>query len=171
MQRSIYDSQKGTPWYQGDLYANMDPLTSQGINASSGFATGAGADAATRTARRGRQYARPRRSSLRRPFGAASQDPTKANIAAAGQYADNPFMTGMIDAASRDVTRNLHENQLPGLNDGRDGSGNMNSSRAGVAEGIMRRGAADQIGDIASNMRGSAYQSGLGLAEGARGTT
>jgi hypothetical protein len=37
------------------------------------------------------------------------------------------------------------------------GSGNMNSSRAGVAQGIMTRGAADQIGDIASQMRGNAY--------------
>lgn len=32
----------------------------------------------------------------------------------------------------------------------------------------MRRGAADQIGDISANMRGSAYQSGLGLAANER---
>jgi hypothetical protein len=81
-------------------------------------------------------------------YGMAGQDPTKANIAAAGQYADNPYLDGQIDAASRDVTRNLYENQLPGLNEAATDSGNMNSSRAGVAEGIMKRGAADQIGDI-----------------------
>jgi hypothetical protein len=80
-------------------------------------------------------------------------------------------MSGMIDAASRDVTRNLYENQIPGLNQAATDSGNMNSSRAGVAQGIMSRGAADQIGDIASNMRGQAYSQGLGLAENARTQT
>jgi hypothetical protein len=168
--KSIYDSQQGTPWYQGDLYAGMDPLTSQGINASSGFATGAGANAANTALGSGAGMLGLGGRAYDALFGAASQDPTQANIDAAGQYANNPYMSGMIDAASRDVSRNLYENQLPGLNEAATSSGNMNSSRAGVAEGIMRRGAADQIGDIASNMRGQAYQSGLGLAENARGT-
>jgi hypothetical protein len=166
--KSIYDSQKGTPWYQGDLYAGMDGLTSQGINANAGFATGAGAGAANSMLGAGGNMLGLGGQAYQGLFNAANSDPTKANIAAAGQYADNPYMNGMIDAASRDVTRNLGENQLTGLNMAASGSGNMNSSRAGVAEGIMRRGAADQIGDISSQMRGSAYQSGLGMAENAR---
>jgi hypothetical protein len=167
--QGIYNQQKGTPFYGGDLYANMDPLTSQGINASTGFATGAGANAANNALTSGAGMLGLGGNAYNSLFGAATQDPTKANIAAAGQYADNPYLSGQIDAASRDVTRNLHENQLPGLNEAATSSGNMNSSRAGVAEGIMRRGAADQIGDIASNMRGQAYSQGLGLAENARG--
>jgi hypothetical protein len=54
----------------------------------------------------------------------------------------------------RRCSRNLYENQIPGLNMSATGSGNMNSSRAGVAQGIMTRGAADQIGDIASQDAG-----------------
>jgi hypothetical protein len=167
---NIYASQQGTPFYGGDLYANMNPLTDQGIQASQNFSTGAGADAANSAMGAGSDMLGLGGRAYDALFSAAGQDPTKANIAAAGQYADNPYMSGMIDAASRDVTRNLYENQIPGLNQAATGSGNMDSSRAGVAQGIMSRGAADQIGDIASSMRGQAYSQGLGLAENARST-
>jgi hypothetical protein len=169
--QSVYDSQKGTPYYQGNTYASMDPLTSQGIGANAGFATGAGAGAASDVLASGNPLLAAGGQGLsayQKLAGMAGTDPTQGNIASAGAYANNPFLDGQIDAASRDVTRNLNENQLPGLNEAATGSGNMNSSRAGVAEGIARRGAADQIGDIASNMRGQAYQSGLGLAESGR---
>jgi hypothetical protein len=169
--KSVYDSQKGTPFYQGDLYANMDPLTAQGIGANANFATGAGADAANHVLSSGNPLLAAGGQGLaayQALNGMASSDPTQANIGAAGRYADNPFLSGQIDAASRDVVRNLNENQLTGLNEAATASGNMNSSRAGVAEGIARRGAADQIGDIAANMRGNAYDRGLGLAESTR---
>lgn len=169
--QDLYNSRSGTPFYQGDLYAGMDPLTTQGLDATQDYATGAGAAASGNVLGAGQgllgtgQQAAGAYSSL---YGAANRDPTQANIRSAGQYADNPYMDGMIDSASRDVSRNLFENQIPGLNAAATGSGNMNSSRAGAAEGIMRRGAADQVGDIASNMRGQAYSQGLGLAENAR---
>lgn len=169
--QGIYDSQKGTPFYQGDLYAGMDPLTDQGIQANASYATGAGADAASNVLNSGQSLlgaGQQGLSAYNALYGAATTDPTQSNITSAGQYADNPYMSGMIDAASRDVTRNLYENQIPGLNEAATGSGNMNSSRAGVAQGIMERGAADRIGDISAAMRGQAYSQGLGLAEGAR---
>jgi hypothetical protein len=94
---------------------------------------------------------------------------TAGNIYDASRYADNPYMSGMIDAASRDVTRNLTEDVLPGINRLGSATGNTNSSRTGVAEGIALRGAQDRIGDISAGMRGDAYQQGLSLAENARG--
>ena len=97
-------------------------------------------------------------------YGDYGRDPTGMTIGRAGQYADNPYMSGMIDATSRDIKRNLYENELPSLNMQATASGNLNSSRAGAAEAIATRGAADRIGDISSQMRGGAYQSGLGLA-------
>jgi hypothetical protein len=169
--QGIYDSQKGTPYYSGELYAGMDPLTSQGINANAGYATGAGADAASNVLSSGQNLlgaGQQGLSAYNSLMGAATTDPTQGNIASAGAYADNPYLSGQIDAASRDITRNLYENQIPGLNMSATGSGNMNSSRAGVAQGIMTRGAADQIGDIASQMRGNAYSQGLNLAEQGR---
>jgi hypothetical protein len=109
-------------------------------------------------------------SAIDRFSAAAGADPTQSNIAAATAYANNPAIDGMIDAASRDVSRNLYENEIPGINRAGTGSGNINSSRAGVAEGVAVRGAADRVGDISSNIRGDAFNRGLSLAEGARGT-
>jgi hypothetical protein len=95
----------------------------------------------------------------------AGVDPTQQIIAQAGQYANNPYTQGIIDSASRDVTRNLYENQLPSLALGTTGSGNINSTRAGVQQGIAERGAAERLADISSNIRGQFFQSGLGQAQ------
>lgn len=95
----------------------------------------------------------------------AGVDPTQQIISNAGQYADNPYTQGLIDSASRDVTRNLYENQLPGLALGATGTGNTNSSRAGVQEAIAQRGAQDRLADISSNIRGQFFNTGLNQAQ------
>jgi len=97
----------------------------------------------------------------------AQDDPTQANIRAAGQYADNPYLQSQIDAASADVTHHLGTD-LVGLNNQASAGGNLNSSRAGAAEAGMREGAARTIGNISSTMRSNAYTQGLSLAEQAR---
>lgn len=98
-------------------------------------------------------------------FGRASMDPTSMIIDQAGQYANNPYISGMIDAASRDVTRNLFENQLPGINRAASGTGNLNSTRAGVESAIASRGAADRLADMSSDIRGKFFGQGLGMAQ------
>ena len=80
-----------------------------------------------------------------------------------GKYINNDVLSGQIDAASRDISRNLNENQLTGIASNAAGSGNSGSSRAGVAAGIAARGAGDRMGDIASQMRGNAYQQAMGV--------
>jgi hypothetical protein len=95
----------------------------------------------------------------------AGVDPTQQIIAQAGQYANNPYTQGIIDSASRDVTRNLYENQLPSLALGATGTGNINSTRSGVQQGIAERGAAERLADISSNIRGQFFQTGLGQAQ------
>ena len=85
------------------------------------------------------------------------------NAANAGQYMNNNLLNGQIDAASRDVVRNLQENQLTGIASNAAGTGNSGSSRAGVMAGIAARGAGDRIGDISASMRGQAYNTGLGI--------
>lgn len=85
------------------------------------------------------------------------------NAANAGQYMNNGLLNSQIDAASRDVVRNLQENQLTGIASNAAGTGNSGSSRAGVMAGIAARGAGDRIGDISASMRGQAYNTGLGI--------
>ena len=58
----------------------------------------------------------------------------------------------LIDAAMRGANRNLNEVQLPTLNLGASGSGNTNSSRAGIAEAVLRRGNSELEADTTSNV-------------------
>jgi hypothetical protein len=168
----LYASKEGTPWYQGDLYANMDPATANAIKGMLSYTQGQGADSAGQLTSTGSNMLGANAAGFNGAVGnvasMAGQDPTRANITSAGAYADNPYLSGQIDAASRDVRRNLTEDTLPSIDRAAVGSGNINSSRAGIASGITMRGAQDQIGDIASNMRGAAYSQGLNLAENAR---
>jgi hypothetical protein len=98
-------------------------------------------------------------------YGRSTMDPTQMIIQQAGQYADNPYVTGMIDAANRDTVRALTEQQLPSLMRGMTGTGNLNSS-AGMKEGqILTRGAQDRMADMASNIRGQFFGTGLNMAQ------
>lgn len=98
-------------------------------------------------------------------FGRSSMDPTQQIINQAGMFANNPFVDGMIDATGRDVTRQLNEQTLPSLARGFAGTGNTNSSRAGVESAIAQRGAADRLADISSGIRGQFFGTGLNMAQ------
>ena len=60
---------------------------------------------------------------------------------------------GLVDAAMRDDRRNLQENTLTGIDMAAMGSGNMNSSRAGVAEAVANRAYDDRRADVATNIQ------------------
>jgi hypothetical protein len=98
----------------------------------------------------------------------ATTDPTQGNIAAAGSYANNPYMAGMIRAAQTPIERQLNEVSIPNLNIGAAGTGNTDSSRSAMTEAILRRNAGIDESNVAANLQGNAYNSGLNLAEQAR---
>lgn len=170
--QDLYNQKSDSPWYQGELYAQTDPLTQQAVGATGTFVNGQGSTNASNLTSAGTSLLDPTayQGALSAYSTAAGTDPTQQNITDASAYASNPYLDGQIDAASRDITRNLYENQLPGINSAASGSGNINSTRAGVADGIAMRGAQDQIGDIAATMRGNAYDQGLQLAQIANAT-
>ena len=59
----------------------------------------------------------------------------------------------LLDTAMRDDRRNLQENTLTGIDNAAMGSGNMNSSRAGVATAVANRAYDDRRSDMASNIQ------------------
>ena len=69
----------------------------------------------------------------------------------ANEYALNNSQ-GLIDAAMRNDYRNLTESTLPGINNAASMSGNMNSSRAGVADAIARRDFDDRYADTTATI-------------------
>lgn len=166
-----YNALKTQPFYQGDLYAGLNPLQNQAIAGTQNFAMGEGQSTAANmlgASNASLSGSLGQMDAAGALYGFNPGNATMGNITDAGMYANNPYMSGMIDAASRDVTRNLTEDVLPGINRLGSATGNTNSSRTGIAEGIALRGAQDRIGDIASDMRGSAYSQGLNLAEQSR---
>jgi len=73
------------------------------------------------------------------------------SMAAATRYAtDN--MNPIVKAMMRDDTRRLEEQTLPGINTAASGSGNVNSSRAGVASALAERAYGDRLADVSSNV-------------------
>lgn len=183
---NAYNTLKSQPFYTGSLYAGLTPLQNQSIGGIQSFATGAGTQASQNMLGAGQSsmlsgslgqlgaagslanFNPGRATNFNRLTNFNPADPTQSNISSAGQYADNPYMDQMVSAASRDVVRNLSEDVLPGINRMGSATGNTNSSRTGIAEGIALRGAQDRIGDISAQLRGGAYSQGLGLAENAR---
>jgi hypothetical protein len=93
---------------------------------------------------------------------------TASNIAAAAQYADNPYMQGMINANMRDAERAAFEQYLPQATRMAASSGNLNSNKSAIQQGIVSRGLAEKRADIGSQLQGQIYDSGLKLAEQAR---
>ena len=82
------------------------------------------------------------------------------------RYINNDVLQGQIDSSTRDVGRVLNEQTLTGIQSNAAGTGNSGSSRAGMMAGVAVRGAQDQAGDIAANMRGQAYNNALNLESG-----
>lgn len=166
--QTALDSATGMGSYQGPRTAGLNQYQTQGYDGTASFASNQGMGAASGlmqagqgTLGSGQQFA----DNAAGLYGHFGQDPTQQITQNAGQYANNPYLDGQIQAAQRDTMRNFSEQQMPGLDNSASASGNMNSSRTGVAQGIMQRGTQDRLGDISSQMRGNAYQNGLGMAQ------
>jgi len=86
------------------------------------------------------------------------------DLGMARSMSENPYMDEMVGAAVRDVGRNLYEQQMPGIAAYSSDTGNLGSSRRGMLEGMAQRAAGDRVADISAQMRGNAYNQGLGIA-------
>jgi hypothetical protein len=150
--------------------ADINPMLAQGLGQQYGFSQGTGNDI----------FRQQLMQSLQNTGGFNTAGNAAATMAGgnvygtpmnrgidmrtAAQASYNPYLDGQIDAASRDVMRNLGENQLTGNAAMAAGTGNSGSSRRAVMDAIAMRGAGDRVADISSNMRGQAYNTGLGIA-------
>jgi hypothetical protein len=152
------------PVYTGQRVAGLNPFQTQGANSVGNFANNffnsanAATDASLGMVNAGAGYGMNAQNLFNQYAG---MDPTQQILGTAAQYANNPYIDGMIDASGRDVTRQLSEQTLPTLNRQFSGTGNTNSTRAGVQAAIAERGAADRLADMSSNIRGQFFGKGL----------
>ena len=154
--------------YTGPRVAGLNPYQSQGADQTAQWAQTNGQGTANQfyntgmgMSGAGSAYGTNANSLLAR----AQQDPTQGFLSTASQYANNPYVDQMIDAANRDVSRNLNETQLPSLALNAAGSGNTDSTRTGVTQAILQRNASQQMADTAANMRGQFFNQGLQTAQ------
>lgn len=155
----------GMGTYGGQRVAGLNPFQTQGYNLAGNFGLGQGYNFGLNQAQTGNDILGSAANYGTNAQNLFSQyqngDPTAYALNTANQFASSPYLNGQIDAASRDVTRNLNEQQLPAVMRSAVGSGNTNSTRAGVQSAILQRGAEDRLGDISATMRGNAFNQGL----------
>ena len=152
------------PAYSGQRVAALNPFQTDSANTLGGFAGQFTPTAQSRAAALGLSNVGAGMNfgnNAQGIFNQFSGDPTQQILANANQYANNPFVDGLISASSRDVVRNLYENQLPGIDRAATGAGNLNSTRAGVESAIASRGAADRLADMSSEIRSKFFGQGL----------
>lgn len=79
-------------------------------------------------------------------------------------FANGLDIDGAVKNAMLPAMQEMRDVTLPGMESSAAGSGNINSSRTGIAEGIAQRGLAEQAAGLASNMYNNAYNTGAGIS-------
>jgi hypothetical protein len=101
--------------------------------------------------------------------GLTNYDPTKLNNTqsisdAANQYVSGQNIDAQVNNAMLNARQTARDVTLPGIDQNAAITGNANSSRAGIAQGLVERGLAQQSADLGASLRSQAYQQGLQLA-------
>jgi hypothetical protein len=163
-----YNQGMATGPYTGNYVAGQTGQQADANNNAYNWAMGTGQDTVSSILGMGGNNAQTGFNGATGALGAlgqfASTDQTKNNIANAGQYADNPYMSGMVDSAMHDAVRTASESTIPNIYRSAAGSGNINSDRAALAQGVVDRGLGEQAGNISANLRGNAYENGINQA-------
>ena len=128
--------------YKGQTYADQNPYFSAGNHYMGGMGA-MGAQGAFDINQAGKGFANNYNDLYNQTQGDRIQNAQDYAIANSG---------GLVNAAMRDDKRNLEENTLTGINMGASGSGNMNSSRAGIAEAVANRGFDDRKADMTASI-------------------
>jgi len=129
--------------YQGQTLASMNPYETAGNNYMGNMGM-AGAGQAFGVTNQGANFA----NNYADLYGMSQQD----RLGNAQQYAMNNSQ-GLVDSAMRNDYRTLTEQTMPGINMAASASGNINSSRAGVADALAQRSFNDRKADVTANIQ------------------
>lgn len=89
--------------------------------------------------------------------GAGNIDLTQSLTQSLQGGAMNPYLSQLTDAALRDSTRQYQTSVIPSINSGAAASGNVGSSRQGIAQGLAAQGLQQQQTDVMSQLYGTAF--------------
>jgi hypothetical protein len=164
--QNAYNQQLAMGPYTGDYFAAPNATQYGAIDQATNFAQGNAANVGNNQINQGQgllsNYGTGTNSAnALYNFGSANQ--TQNNINTANQYAQNPYIDQMVSAATQGG-RNAAENTVPNLYRAAAASGNINSDRAALAQGVVERGLAENAQDISATMRGNMWNQGLNQA-------
>lgn len=169
--KRIYDERSQEGFFGGDLYAGLNDTQRQALQQAIQLSQGAGSQLAQNAMQQANLGMSAGQGFLSNAQGIYNmlQNPQQSLLNTTAMFANNPYLDAQIDAANRDVQRQLTEQVLPGIATHAAATGNTNSSRTGVAEGIALRGAQDRMADTAAQMRSDAYNRGMQMASNTLG--
>jgi len=150
--------------YSGNFYAGSNPFLDGAYNFAGNFAQGNAANVANNQINTGQGLMANYGTATNAANGLynfANQNTPQANINAANQYAQNPYIDQAVNAATYNANRSAAENDIPNLYRGAAASGNINSDRAALAQGVIGRGLAENAQNIGASMRQNAWNTGL----------
>lgn len=101
--------------------------------------------------------------------GLGSFDPTQLNntgslVDAANQYVAGQNIPAQVAAATQQAKEQARDVTMPGIEQGAAMSGNTNSSRTGIADGLVQRGLAENAQNLSGALSSTAFNNGLTLA-------
>jgi hypothetical protein len=89
---------------------------------------------------------------------------TQSQIDAANQYVQGQNIPAQVANAMQQANETARDVTLPGIESAAAGTGNTNSSRTGIAEGLVQRGLAEQTANLSGTLQSQAFANGLNLA-------
>jgi hypothetical protein len=98
-------------------------------------------------------------------YNAGNTNNTQSIINSAKQYADGQNIQAQTDAAMQQAKETARDVTLPGIQQNAAIGNNTNSSRAGIADGLVQRSLAENAQNTYNSLYGQAYQNGLNLAQ------
>ena len=84
--------------------------------------------------------------------------------AAAQKYVDGQDINGQVSNAMLPALQQARDVTMPGIEQHAAIGGNINSTRTGIADGLVQRGLAEQSAGLGATLRNAAYTHGLDLA-------
>lgn len=97
-------------------------------------------------------------------YNPATQNNTGSLTDAANQYVQGQNIPAQVAAAMQGATEQARDVTMPGIEQNAADTGNTNSSRTGIADGMVQRALAEQSANLSGSLSSTAYQNALNLA-------
>lgn len=149
---------QGAPGYfPGQTVAGLNQGQIDALNALQGFTPGSAANMSNL----GNQFMGGAGTAMNTATNIANGAAPQANMMTMDQLNQyQPMINQMVDASTRQGMRTYNEQFAPQLNAAAAGSGNLNSSRAGIAQGVAQRGIAENAQNVGANAMNNLFNQG-----------